>query len=269
MLPGCGKIREWTRWLAVATRRQLPPATCPSTSPASSGARPSCARSRRWCTAHAWSPSSAQVAPAKPGSQRRSRKPTAANGPMESGGWSWPTKPRLGLPWLRASSYPAGGRRNMSSRRGWLRAAHFSSSTTASTSSPRAPRSATTSWRGARKSRSWPPAASRSACRARCDGRSRRSATPTRSACSRQGQGLSRPTSRLLSKTATRSPRSAIGSTGCRWRSRWRPLGSTSCRRTSCWPTSTTAFASSPPEPGPCRSGSRRWRRRSTGAIAS
>ena len=66
---------------------------------------------------------------------------------------------------------------------------------------------------------SWRPAASRSAWPARSSGRCRRSSPRTRSRCSpsappRRGRG-----SRSRRPTATRSPGSAPGWTGCRWRS--------------------------------------------------
>ena len=94
-----------------------------------------------------------------------------------------------------------------------------------------------------RRSRSWPPAASRSRCRPRSATRWRRSRCPspgrpttrrrwrasTPSRCSASAREPTTPTSTLPTPTPPPSRRSAGASTGCRWRSSSRPPAADCC----------------------------------------
>ena len=77
----------------------------------------------------------------------------------------------------------------------------------------------------------------------------------------------SRPTSPSRRRTRRPSPRSASASTGCRWRSSWRPRARSCSRRRRCSPGSSAASSCSPAARATCRRASRRCARRSTGAT--
>ena len=96
------------------------------------------------------------------------------------------------------------------------------------------------------RSRCSPPVASRSACRPRSATRCRRSRCPrarrprtrtrwpawTPSRCSASAREPTTPTSTSTTPTPPRSRRSAGASTGCRWRSSWRPRAAGCCHPT-------------------------------------
>ena len=106
------------------------------------------------------------------------------------------------------------------------------------------------------RSRSSPPVANRSPCRPRSATRCRRSRCPRRDARGRGGAGRrgrrravlrARASPRPRASTSAmatppRSRRSAGASTGCRWRSSWRPPAADCCRRRDRRAPATTAL---------------------------
>ena len=135
--------------------------------------------------------------------------------------------------------------------------------------------------RPVRRSRSWPPVASRSRCRPRSATPYRRSRCPSAGRSTTRGRWRRRrrravlrarasPRSRLRrwpTPTPLSSRRSAGASTGCRWRSSWRPPAADCCppaRSPSAW---TPRSARRAPAPATRPRASRRCARRSTGAT--
>ena len=76
----------------------------------------------------------------------------------------------------------------------------------------------------------WRRAGRRSGCPARPSVRCRHSPPMPRPGCSSSGRASPRPTSTTPTSTRRSSPRSAPRSTGCHWRSSWRPHASGRCR---------------------------------------
>ena len=86
------KIRRWTggELSGVSTRLTPPRTICRTTSPASSGAKPTFARSKPSSARSAWSPSSGLAAPARPAWPQKSPGQAHVSGPTACGGSSSP-----------------------------------------------------------------------------------------------------------------------------------------------------------------------------------